>query len=207
MQHLHGHAQAVAQATHGLRGQSDLRHQQQGLLALGEHLFDQREIHLGLAAAGDAIEQEWLEAPQRFADSLDRLLLLFAQRRSFGDTRRFGGLGLGAFDQAGLVKSSGRIAPAGQHFMQQIGRLRSARQGVEQRTAAAATTSRVERAVAGGGECPGFFMQIGKRAVFAQSQRQRVGVSLAGCAQPVVGGAGEGGHQLGVEQGSVIEHA
>jgi len=78
------------------------------------------------------------------------------------------------------------------------------RNGTTQRTAAATTASRVERTVAGGGERPGFFVQVGKRALFAQGQWQRVGVRLARCAQPIVGGAGEGGHQFGVEQGSVV---
>jgi hypothetical protein len=65
-----------------LRPQADLRHQQQGLFALRQHLLDQRQIHLGLAAAGNAVEQERLVLTETGADRGDGLLLLVAELRS-----------------------------------------------------------------------------------------------------------------------------
>ncbi len=62
MQCVHGDAKAAAEACQGLRGQADFRHQHQRLPALRQAVDDGLQVHLGLAAAGHAIQQEGLEA-------------------------------------------------------------------------------------------------------------------------------------------------
>src|SRR5262249_60017608 len=54
-------AAAAAETLDRLRRQADLRHQDQRLLALPEHLLDGAQVHLGLAAAGHAVKQERAE--------------------------------------------------------------------------------------------------------------------------------------------------
>ena len=55
-------AAAAAEALDRLRRQADLRHQHQRFLALPDHFLDGPQIDLGLAAAGDAVQQERLKA-------------------------------------------------------------------------------------------------------------------------------------------------
>src|SRR3546814_3873144 len=59
---LHRHAQARAEARQQLRGQADLRHQHQRLPAARQAVGDRVQVDLGLAAAGDAVEQQRGEA-------------------------------------------------------------------------------------------------------------------------------------------------
>ena len=62
-----------------LRGQVDLGNQDEGLAALGEGLFDQAQVHLGLAAAGDAVQQPHTEGAT--LHRIDRSRLFVGQRR------------------------------------------------------------------------------------------------------------------------------
>ena len=62
VQHRHRHREALAEAAQGLGRQADLRHQHQHLFAGGQHRRHGLQVDLGLAAAGDAVEQERLEA-------------------------------------------------------------------------------------------------------------------------------------------------
>ncbi|MEY9106359.1 hypothetical protein ABH999_002555 [Bradyrhizobium yuanmingense] len=55
------HAKTLREAIEELAGQRDLRHQDQRLLAAADHLGDRFEIDLGLARAGDAVEQRDME--------------------------------------------------------------------------------------------------------------------------------------------------
>jgi hypothetical protein len=73
-----------------LRRQRDLGHQHEGLPALRNDGLDRAQVHLGLAAAGHAAQQELRVAAERGDDSLDRLLLLGKQRRAGGDVRSRG---------------------------------------------------------------------------------------------------------------------
>ena len=62
---MHRHAEARAETREQLRGQADFRHQHQRLLAAGEAVGNRIEVDLGLAAAGDAIEQQSRETLRR----------------------------------------------------------------------------------------------------------------------------------------------
>lgn len=64
-----------------LRAQVDFRNQHQGLLAGREHSMDQLQIDLGLAAAGDARQQEGLKTTKAGADRFERRALLRIQRQ------------------------------------------------------------------------------------------------------------------------------
>ena len=55
---MHWHAQACAKARQRLRRQADFRHQNQRLLARVQTIADCLQIHLGLATASDAFEQQ-----------------------------------------------------------------------------------------------------------------------------------------------------
>ena len=78
----------VAEARLELRREADLRHQHQRLLPALEHPRDQAQVDLGLAAAGDAVQQERLEAAERGADPLDGLRLVRGSAAWPGDEAR-----------------------------------------------------------------------------------------------------------------------
>ena len=59
------HAEALGEAVEELRGERDLRHQDQDLLVAPDRLGHRLEIHFGLARAGDAIDQRHREAALR----------------------------------------------------------------------------------------------------------------------------------------------
>ena len=86
-----GSAEAGPHAVQRLRCERDLRHQQQRLAATAQHLGNDVEIHLRLAAAGDAIEQVAAVLAEAGDDALDGgalggcwLNVRFCQRRGFG---------------------------------------------------------------------------------------------------------------------------
>ena len=70
-----------------LRRQADFRSQHQRLRAAFQHPGDQVQVDLGLAAAGDAVQQERIEPSERRGDALEHggLVLRQAMRR---DERR-----------------------------------------------------------------------------------------------------------------------
>ena len=72
------HAEARREAIEELAGQRDLRHQDQRLLAAADGLGDRLEIDLGLAGAGDAVEQRDMEGAVggERAHGVDRRALL-----------------------------------------------------------------------------------------------------------------------------------
>ena len=74
--------QALAKARDELRRQRDLRHQHERAAARREHALDEVQVHLRLAAAGDTVQEESAEAPERVADRRDRLDLVGRQHRS-----------------------------------------------------------------------------------------------------------------------------
>ena len=57
MENGHPGAEMGEENAHQLGSQGDLRHQDQGSPALLQHLLDQADIHLGLPASGDAVQQ------------------------------------------------------------------------------------------------------------------------------------------------------
>ena len=82
MQDGRGAAEALAQHPRQRRHQRDLRHQDDGAAALGEHRRGGAQVDLGLAGAGDPAEQEGGVGAlgQRAADRLDAGALVGAQR-------------------------------------------------------------------------------------------------------------------------------
>jgi hypothetical protein len=83
VQHGHGCVDATGKALAQLRRQADLRHQHQHLLSKAQRVVDQAQVDLGLAAAGDAVEQEAAEAC-RLAHPLHRCLLVSVEFRPVG---------------------------------------------------------------------------------------------------------------------------
>ncbi len=60
-----GGLEAAAQPRHGLRRERHFGHQIDGAASRRQHLFDRTEINLGLAGAGDAVQQMHREFPPR----------------------------------------------------------------------------------------------------------------------------------------------
>ncbi len=73
--------EAFLEARQGLRPQIDLRDQDQRLFARLEHLVNQLQIHLGLAAAGHAGQQEWLKPAEAGPYGFERCALLVVERQ------------------------------------------------------------------------------------------------------------------------------
>ncbi len=71
--------EAAAEIIFQLRRQIDLRHQQQHLPAALQYAMHQMHIHFGLAAAGDAVQQE-AGIAAGLCDRIHRELLLAGQR-------------------------------------------------------------------------------------------------------------------------------
>ncbi len=77
--------QRVAHARDELRRQVDLGHQHQHLAAAREHRRRCGQVHVGLAAAGDAVQQERRERAVRLRDFIHRATLRVVERvRSAG---------------------------------------------------------------------------------------------------------------------------
>ena len=79
VQHGKGYRKTCLEAFYQLRGQADFRHQQQCLPAAREYLLDDLQIDLGLAAAGDAFQQETLKVVEVFQHLVDGVLLCRVQ--------------------------------------------------------------------------------------------------------------------------------
>jgi hypothetical protein len=73
--------EARAKARNQLRRQRDFRHEHERALPGLQHALDEPEVHLGLAAPGDTVQQESAEAPERGADALERRALVRRQYR------------------------------------------------------------------------------------------------------------------------------
>ena len=82
VQHRHLLPEAALKSTHQLRRQRDLWHQNQRALAPLDRRLDQPQVDLGLAAAGDAVEQVRRERPglHRLDQRRDRDGLLGGER-------------------------------------------------------------------------------------------------------------------------------
>jgi len=76
VQHRHPR-QAAGEALERLRGQGDLRHQQDRLGALGQDPTDGAEVHFRLAAAGHPVQQHDRKAPAQPPRHRRQHLLLF----------------------------------------------------------------------------------------------------------------------------------
>ena len=71
--------EAAPEPFHHLRGEPDLRDQQQGLAPVGHHLLNGLQVDFGLAAASNAFQHRAMELPQAVGDSVDGPLLRRAQ--------------------------------------------------------------------------------------------------------------------------------
>ena len=87
VKHAHHTSETCPEATHGLHGEGDLGHQHQNPPALRHHLGDELQVHLGLAAPGDAPQEGPLGigGMQVQPEALDR-------RHLFGGEREGGGI-------------------------------------------------------------------------------------------------------------------
>ena len=85
MQHRERRVEALREARDQLRSERDLRHEHQRLLAAGHDRLDGAQVHLGLAAAGNAVQQERNEGTGRRSDRVDGSALL---RRRIQPLRR-----------------------------------------------------------------------------------------------------------------------
>ena len=86
VEHRERVAEAAAKARDQLGTQPDLRNQDQCLATRPGRLLDERQIHLGLAAAGNAVEKEHPEAVEAVLDAFERGALGRVER----DRRRRG---------------------------------------------------------------------------------------------------------------------
>ena len=117
VQHRERGLEAFAKAPDQLRGEPDLRHQHQRTLTACQHALDEPQIHLRLAAAGDAVQYEGPEATEGGGDPLHRERLFAGQFRAGATHPRERCLDirgdLGAREPAAAEKCPGELAPAG----------------------------------------------------------------------------------------------
>jgi hypothetical protein len=114
---------------------------------------------------------------------------------------------LAAFEQACTGQSPCRVAPARQAFIQFLRTQCAIGQQRQQGLAAAAPAAGIVSAAAGHAERPVFIAERRQRLRFAQRQWQRIRIRLARRTEPVIGGPGQRLHQLGVEQGGIVEQS
>ena len=79
MHHRERPGESRREARDELRRQRDLRHQDQRLLAACDHVGNRAQVHLGLAAAGHAVQHERRKAPVCCHDRADRCILFGRQ--------------------------------------------------------------------------------------------------------------------------------
>ena len=96
-------AEAPAEAIHELRRECDFGHQHQGLAAAGQRRRNGPQVHLGLAAAGHAVQEMRGESAQRARDRLHDQRLLIRQGDLAGPQLEGRGLG---FDAPGFRPAS-----------------------------------------------------------------------------------------------------
>ncbi len=111
MQHREWRVEARREPCHQLRRERDLRHQHQRLFAACHDLGDRTQVHLGLAAAGHAVQQERRVPAGRRADRRDRVAAALASGR--GPCRPWAGAAWpAAGPRATAVPSRAARAPA-----------------------------------------------------------------------------------------------
>ena len=83
----------LAKAGEELRGEADLRNEHQHLAPAGDDGLDEPQVHLRLAAAGDAVEHEGGELPEARLDRFHRAALLGVEGRATGTVGMVGKVG------------------------------------------------------------------------------------------------------------------
>lgn len=176
---MYGHAEASAEAAQRLRGQADFRHQHQRLASGRKAIGDRLQIDLGLAAAGDAIEQIGGKAGVRADGGGGGLLLVVELRASAGARRDGVGGHRHALGVAALGQTARGLAPLRQQRVQLFFAHRTGeQQGCEQGWAAACAQTGSAGAP-GLGQLPGPGMGIGQRFATAQRAGQRACLGFA----------------------------
>ncbi len=113
-------AQPCGEARERLRGERDLGDEHQRLAATSHGLGDEIEIDLGLAAAGDAIEQERPVVIEAGDGRVDRALLVVVERRARdGDGPRQAGLAT-AFVESAPRGAQGHGQRRGDHLADRV---------------------------------------------------------------------------------------
>ncbi len=139
------HREAIAQprpkAGHRLRGEADLRHQDDRPPAAGESGLDRSQVDLGLAGAGDAVQEQLPRHPgfavERGDDLGDGALLLVEEPRPAGRGRQLGAAGAAVHaraagrDQAALLQAAEDLAVGADRGRQLAGRHLGAAQGLQ----------------------------------------------------------------------------
>ena len=179
VQRMHRHAQPGAEAGQGLRGQADFRHQHQRLAAARQAIGDGLQVDLGLAAAGDAFEQERGEAGVG-RDRIDGgALFVVGQWTRLWCRRQGAGRHRHALGMAASGQGAGGGAPALQFLFQAVLVDRTGGQQLGQAAGSAALAQAGASAGAGFGGLPGPGMGVGQRLAGAQAGRQGGGEHLA----------------------------
>ena len=205
VQRQHRHAEAGAEALQDLRGEPDLRHQHQRLPPRRQAVEDGAQVDLGLAAAGDALQQHRPEALAG-AQGCQGLGL---RRGGFGRRRPERQQALGrqypAFGLALALQGAGGRAPALEVLQQVLGH-RAPGQSFQQPPGAA---------LAAPGCCQGRAPQRGQfppvdggfrqRLAIAQGDRQGGGQGFAGRGMVVADAEAQHAQQFLREQGLRVQ--
>ena len=88
MQRGHPARQPLAKAGEELRGESDLGNEHERLATAGDRRLDEPQVDLGLAAAGDAVEDEGAELPEARLHRFHGAALLGVEDRAMGVSGR-----------------------------------------------------------------------------------------------------------------------
>src|SRR5690349_6663132 len=79
MQNTERNVEPLGESLYELRCEADLRDEHECALPASERTLHDLQVHLGLAAAGDAVEYERAEFPKRIRDAFDGLVLFGRQ--------------------------------------------------------------------------------------------------------------------------------
>ena len=136
-------AEARAEAPRELRRERDLGHEHERALRRGARARDRLEVDLGLAGAGDAVEEEGRERPERAVDRLERRGLRGREAGARGGGReepaaRDRGLALDPDEAAPRERGEGRAAAGNA--------ARSSSTGMRPRASRYSSTARCARA-------------------------------------------------------------
>ena len=177
VQHGQSAAEAGPEPVDQLGRQANFGHQHQPLLAAGQHVFQQAQVHLGLAATGDAFQQEGMEPRARGGDGGERGGLRGGGLRAGGTRGRQHGNGAG-FRGCGRV-SLGQLGPAAFHGVAQGGtQRRRQRRVIRQRQSGAMRAQQFQRLALPftqtGGRCGGAL----QRCATCASERPKAAVRL-----------------------------
>ena len=102
LQHRHGGVQTRSHALHQLRGERDLRHEEQDPQSLRQRPLGRGQVDLGLAAGDDAVEQR----DRVRVDHIERRALLICERHALGGR----GGARGELEQAGVPALPARLS-------------------------------------------------------------------------------------------------